>query len=121
MATASPKSPILAVPSVVSHTLPGFRSRCTTPLLWANSRPRTVWVAICNARSSESLWSSAFSMAPSTPPPPAKIALGGRQISLGVGVLRVEAQYVVGAGPQVGPAPGRKSAVCFVQQPFDLA
>ena len=40
MATARPKSPIRAVPSEVSQTLPGFRSRWTMPLEWANSRPR---------------------------------------------------------------------------------
>ena len=40
VATARPKSPILAVPSAVSQTLPGFRSRWTMFLECANSSPR---------------------------------------------------------------------------------
>ena len=56
-ATARPKSPILAVPSSVSHTLPGLRSRWTMPLPCANSRPRHVSSATLRALSRGSLWS----------------------------------------------------------------
>ena len=70
MATAKPKSPILATPSPVSHTLPGFKSRWTMPRLWANSRPRQVSLAMSMACSRGSRWSGASSITPSTSPPP---------------------------------------------------
>src|SRR5215469_1097947 len=40
---AIPKSSSLAAPSVVTRTLPGFRSRCTTWRLCANCTPSHTW------------------------------------------------------------------------------
>ena len=42
---ARPKSPILGVPSAVSQTLPGFRSRWTRPLAWAKASPLVIPIA----------------------------------------------------------------------------
>ena len=46
---ASPKSSTLTRPVGVIMTLPGFKSRCTTPLSWAASRASAIWRAMGRA------------------------------------------------------------------------
>ena len=46
---ARPKSRILAVPSLVTITFSGLRSRCTIPVSWALARPSAIWVATASS------------------------------------------------------------------------
>ena len=46
---ASPKSRILAVPSFVTITFSGFRSRCTIPVSWALASPSAICVATASS------------------------------------------------------------------------
>ncbi len=51
MARAMPKSATLTSPvGLVMSTLPGFTSRCTTPLRWANPRAAATSAAMPAAR-----------------------------------------------------------------------
>ena len=55
--------------AAVSHTFPGFRSRCTIPLSWANSRPLQVSMAMAMACSSATHLSVPLAIRSSTLPP----------------------------------------------------
>ena len=51
---ASPKSTILTVPSGVTRTLSGFKSRWIVPAACAAASPPAIWIAVAIARSSGS-------------------------------------------------------------------
>ena len=72
MARAIPKSATLTSPLLAISTLPGFTSRCTTPLWWAKPRAPATSAAMPAARlasmgpsarrMSETDWPSMYSM-----------------------------------------------------------
>ena len=88
-ARASPKSSSLIPPWGVILMFAGLRSRCMTPLSWANSRPSAIWMAIETTSStgkappapsrSERSWPGTISMtrivAPSTSSMPNREAM----------------------------------------------